>query len=140
MAELFQCEAAILAAGASITAPDPIRILETNAINPPFGNCAAKVLAVLGVTAAADSTGLRAQLVRNPDAEAIVVGDAIVNGVLQDTEMTLVAGGIDQISDGRSVVYALVVSGDQNFAVAPNAYIEATLLSGAKGAGVELPA
>lgn len=104
-------------AGDAVNNPGPTTVTGTvstpavtsNFLNPPFGNAKAFVSGTVSLTSGTGTTAVTIRIVRNPNAENIVV--AAITGVQVTAGNTLQLGiqAADAIPDGRAVQYQVNV-------------------------------
>lgn len=135
MSQQFGADAVQNANSVSLAVGVETQVVLGNFVIPPFGNCKAKVSASVKVTGpGTTSTTQRIRIFRNPTAENVQVYDS-GNMALNTTAAALfmlMAQAIDQIPDGRSVQYQVLVTlnGTGAAGAGVNAYVETTLISG----------
>jgi hypothetical protein len=133
MPQVFSADAQQLANPVNVGPAATVTVLSTNPLQPPFQTAKAKVIAFAFVVLDPTETEVSLELIRNPQSEAVVLGNwsvAAVAGQLNAVPVTVAA--TDQIPDPRQVSYALVVIAQTNTGdnQVVEAYIEATLISG----------
>ena len=109
----------------------------TTPMTPPYGECAASIIAQCSLAPGADITAVLLEIVRNPATDDVTVGIANPTFAAPSASLCICFGGVDQLPDGRDVQYALRITTtggvDDTSVIIP--FVDATLISGAKGGG-----
>lgn len=134
MAQMFQGDAnqntnAVTLPNGTLTA-----VVTGNFMNPPFGNCKARVRGSCYITLGTVPTSLNVQINRNPSGENVIITSSgiLTAGIAANGVIEVFVEGTDSIPDGRPVQYQLLITGAGTGTndSSNRAYIEATLLSG----------
>jgi hypothetical protein len=133
MAQIFSKDAQGVNPLPNIPSAAPFRLLLSNFLTPPFGNCKAVVKAVVSAITDATQTEMYIDIYRNPDAENILVAEGYLTfAAAGGVGVVNCAMGVDPIPDGRDVQYALVATctGATGPMVAVYGGLEVELISG----------
>lgn len=134
MAQQFQADANVNTTVQTLTNGAAILTVTGNFMNPPFGNCKAKILGASIMTLGSVPTNVTVAIFRNPSGENVQVATsgAITMGSGANAVVQYSLAAVDRIPDGRSVQYALSITaaGTGTNGTSSYSYIEATLLSG----------
>src|ERR1700674_2523317 len=133
MSQIFSADAQVNPIDIPLPVGVATLIVTTKPLQPPYGTAKAKVIALLDFLPEVTATQILVELFRNPDSENLQLSDVIVNFTAGLTEFNVTVCAVDEIPDGRSVLYALVATqldGAANGSADAGSYIEATLISG----------
>jgi hypothetical protein len=134
MAQQFQADAQMVAAGITLVTVAETNGPVTNALSPPFPTgYKAKVIAVAQILTGAGATGVQLRLRRNIANENVVLFPVLTVAAAASTQIQVSIAATDQVPDGRTASYTLSVqqvAAGGNGSIAIGTYIEAVVLSG----------
>jgi len=131
MSQVFGAVANSSDAGGPLVAGVATRVIDSGPLVVPYQTAKAKVNFTISVQLGAAATSLTIVLVRNDDAESLLLAIfpfTITAGVIGSAAFT--ASAVDSIPDPRDCVYSAYVKSDGDDSSINFVYIEATLLSG----------